>query len=83
MEKESFSLIASNCLLGQFERERGLIEEAVVVASHRGNCSFFNKACFPRGWWQMERFPPFHLDHCWRVILEAIYSPIHLSSLVC
>ncbi|KAL7892646.1 hypothetical protein HDV64DRAFT_166160 [Trichoderma sp. TUCIM 5745] len=57
--EESFSLIASNCLLGQFERERGLIEEAVGYRFSSGQLLFFNKAWFPRGWWQMERIPLF------------------------
>lgn len=65
----------------EFERKRGFTKQ-VVASLLIGAFALFIKL-FPRGWWQMERIPLFHLDLCWRVISYAAYSSIHLSLLVC
>lgn len=86
MGEESFSLIASNFLLGEFERERGLAEQLVVVASHRGSCSFSTRPGFRAAGGKWKGFRLLHLDLCWRVIWDTTYSSSclsMLSTLVC
>lgn len=74
--EESFPLIASNFLLREFERGRGLIEEVVVVASHRGSCSFLTRPGFRAAGGKWKGFRHLHVDLCWRVILDATNSSI-------
>jgi hypothetical protein len=81
---ESFSLKASNYLLREFERERGLIEEVGAVASHRGFCSFLTGPVFRRGWWQNGKDSAFCI-----LIVDGVsfwvrfIRPLLFSMLVC
>lgn len=74
--EESFPLIASNFLLREFERGRGLIKEVMVVASHRGSCSFLTRPGFRAAGGKWKGFRHLHVDLCWRVILDATNSSI-------
>lgn len=61
----------------------GFIEEVMVVASHRGSCSFSTRPGFRAAGGKWKGFRLLHLDFCWRVILDATHSSISLSMLVC